>query len=55
MRVLYVGIYSELGLEGLESSNLAKRKYSAASIAKAAGGEPLGLIHLVKSRKTSFS
>ena len=34
MRVLYIGMYSEAGLEGLESSSLAKRKEAAASIAK---------------------
>ena len=38
MRVLYIGMYSDAGLEGLESSSLAKLKEAAASIAKAAGG-----------------
>ena len=46
MRVLYIGMYSEVGLEGLESSSLAKRKEAAASIAKAAGGELLDLMYL---------
>ena len=46
MRVLYIGMYSEAGLEGLESSSLAKRKEAAASIAKAAGGELLDLMYL---------
>jgi uncharacterized protein with GYD domain len=38
MRVLYIGMYSEAGLEGLESSSLAKRKE--------AGGELLDLMYL---------
>jgi uncharacterized protein with GYD domain len=46
MRVLYIGMYSEDGRKGLESSSLAKRKYAAASIAKAAGGELLDLMYL---------
>ena len=46
MRVLFIGMYSEAGLEGLESSSLAKRKEAAASIAKAAGGELLDLMYL---------
>ncbi|MDB0015979.1 GYD domain-containing protein [Alphaproteobacteria bacterium] len=46
MRVLYIGMYSEAGLEGLERSSLAKRKEAAASIAKAAGGELLDLMYL---------
>ena len=45
MRVLYIGMYSEHGLEGLESSSMAKRKEAAASIAKAAGGELLDLMY----------
>ena len=39
-------MYSEAGLDGLESSSLAKRKEAAASIAKAAGGELLDLMYL---------
>jgi uncharacterized protein with GYD domain len=46
MRVLYVGMYSEEGFKGLESSSLAKRKDAAASIAQAAGGELLDLMYL---------
>lgn len=46
MRVLYIGMYSEDGLQGLESSSLAKRKGAAASIAEAAGGELLDLMYL---------
>ena len=46
MRVLYIGMYSEDGRKGLESSSLAKRKNAAASIAKAAGGELLDLMYL---------
>lgn len=46
MRVLYIGMYSEEGLEGLEKSNFANRKDAAASIAKAAGGELLDLMYL---------
>ena len=46
MRVLYIGMYSEDGLQGLESSSLAKRRDAAASIAKAAGGELLDLMYL---------
>ena len=46
MRVLYIGMYSEGGHKGLESSSLAKRKDAAASIAKAAGGELLDLMYL---------
>ena len=46
MRVLYVGMYSESGHEGLESSSLAKRRDAASSIAKAAGGELLDLMYL---------
>ena len=46
MRVLYIGMYSESGHEGLESSSLAKRKDAASSIAKAAGGELLDLMYL---------
>ena len=46
MRVLYIGMYSEEGLEGLEKSNFANRKEAAASIAKAAGGELLDLMYL---------
>ena len=37
MRVLYIGVYSEDGLNGLESSSFAKRKEAAAGITKAAG------------------
>ena len=46
MRVLYIGMYSEDGRKGLESSSLAKRKDAATSIAKAAGGELLDLMYL---------
>ena len=46
MRVLYIGMYSEDGRKGLESSSLAKRKDAAASIAKAAVGELLHLMYL---------
>jgi uncharacterized protein with GYD domain len=46
MRVLYVGIYSEDGFQGLESSSLAKRRDAAALIAEAAGGELLDLMYL---------
>ena len=46
MRVLYIGMYSDSGLEGLESSSLEKRKDAASSIAKAAGGELLDLMYL---------
>ena len=46
MRVLYIGMYSEIGLKGLESSSLAKRTEAASSIAKAAGGELLDLMYL---------
>mgnify|MGYP001230161044 FL=1 len=46
MRVLYIGMYSEDGRKGLESSSLEKRKDAAASIAKAAGGELLDLMYL---------
>ena len=46
MRVLYIGMYSEEGLEGLEKSSFANRKEAAASIAKAAGGELLDLMYL---------
>ena len=46
MRVLYIGMYSESGLKGLESSNLSKRKDAAASIAEAAGGNLLDLMYL---------
>ncbi len=46
MRVLYIGMYSEDGRKGLESSSLAKRKGAAASIAKAAAGELLDLMYL---------
>ena len=46
MRVLYIGMYSEDGLQGLESSSLVKRRDAAASIAEAVGGELLGLIYL---------
>ena len=46
MRVLYIGMYSEDGLQGLESSSLAKRRDAAASIAEAAGGELLDLMYL---------
>ena len=46
MRVLYVGMYSEGGLKGLETSSLAKRKDAASSIARAAGGELLDLMYL---------
>ena len=46
MRILYIGMYSEEGLQGLESSSLAKRRDTAASIAEAAGGELLDLMYL---------
>ena len=46
MRVFYVGMYSEVGLKGLETSSLAKRKDAASSIARAAGGELLDLMYL---------
>ena len=46
MRVLYIGMYSDDGLQGLESSSLAKRRDAAASIAEAAGGELLDLMYL---------
>jgi uncharacterized protein with GYD domain len=46
MRILYIGMYSEDGLQGLESSSLAKRRDAAASIAEAAGGELLDLMYL---------
>ena len=46
MRVLYIGMYNDSGLEGLESSSLEKRKDAASSIAKAAGGELLDLMYL---------
>ena len=46
MRVLYIGAYSEGGLNGLESSSFAKRKEAAAGIAKAAGWELLDLMDL---------
>ena len=46
MRVLFVGMYSEEGFKGLESSSLAKRKDAAASIAQAVGGELLDLMYL---------
>ena len=36
MRVLYIGMYSQDGQKGLESSSLEKRKQAAAAIAKAA-------------------
>ena len=39
-------MYSEDGLQGHESSSLAKRRDAAASIAKAAGGELLDLMYL---------
>ena len=45
-RVLFIGLYSEDGLQGLESSNLAKRRDAAASIAKTAGGEFFDLMYL---------
>ena len=46
MRVLYIGMYSQDGQKGLESSSLDKRKEAAASIAGAAGGELLDLMFL---------
>ena len=46
MRVLYIGMYSQDGQKGLESSSLEKRKQAAAAIAKAAGGELLDLMYL---------
>ena len=46
MRVLYIGMYSQDGRKGLESSSLEKRKEAAASIARAAGGELLDLMYL---------
>ena len=46
MRVLYIGMYSESGKKGLESSSLTKRKDAASAIAKAAGGELLDLMYL---------
>ena len=46
MRVLYIGTNSQDGLQGLESSSLAKRRDAAASIAEAAGGELLDLMYL---------
>ena len=46
MRVLFIGMYSEDGLDGLESSSLEKRRDVAALIAKAAGGELLDLMYL---------
>ena len=46
MRVLYIGMYSESGRKGLESSSLAKRKVAASAIAKAAGGDLLDLMYL---------
>ena len=53
MRVLYIGMYSEDGYKGLESSSLAKRKDVAAKIAKAAGGELLDLMYLQLLKKLS--
>ena len=47
MRVLYIGMYSQDGQKGLESSSLEKRKEAAASIARAAGGELLDLMYLL--------
>ena len=46
MRVLYIGMYSQDGQKGLESSSLEKRRQAAASIARAAGGELLDLMYL---------
>ena len=46
MKVLYIGMYSDDGLQGLESSSLAKRRDAAASIANSAGGELLDLMYL---------
>ena len=46
MRVLYIGMYSQDGQKGLESSSLEKRKEAAAAIARAAGGELLDLMYL---------
>ena len=46
MRVLYIGMYSQDGQKGLESSSLEKRKEAAALIARAAGGELLDLMYL---------
>ena len=47
MRVLYIGMYSQDGQKGLESSSLEKRKEAAALIARAAGGELLDLMYLL--------
>jgi uncharacterized protein with GYD domain len=46
MRVLYIGMYSQDGQKGLESSSFEKRKEAAASIARAAGGKLLDLMYL---------
>ena len=46
MRVLFIGMYSQDGQKGLESSSFEKRKESAAAIARAAGGELLDLMYL---------
>ena len=46
MRVLYIGMYSQDGQKGLESSSLKKRKETAAAIARATGGELLDLMYL---------
>ena len=46
MRVLYIGMYSQDGQKGLESSSFEKRKDAAASIARAAGGKLLDLMYL---------
>lgn len=46
MRVLYIGMYSQDGQKGLESSSFEKRKEAATAIARAAGGELLDLMYL---------
>ena len=46
MRVLYIGMYSEDGLQGQESSSLAKHRDAAASVAEATSGELFDLMYL---------
>lgn len=46
MRVLFIGMYSEQALDGLENSSFEQRKQAAEAIAKAAGGELLDMMYL---------
>jgi uncharacterized protein with GYD domain len=46
MKVLYVGMYNEKGITGLEGSSFAKRKEAASAIARAAGGELIDVMYL---------